>query len=61
MIDNERNRTTTMCVERSVLDKLRVYKIHPRESDNECLSKVLDRLSKLSDRKVTNEVTRLGI
>ena len=35
---------TVMRIHQDTLDKMRVYKIHPRESDNDCLLRILSKL-----------------
>lgn len=36
---------TTMAIDLVILEKLRSFKVHPRETDNECLGRVLDMVS----------------
>jgi len=43
----------TISVKKEILDEFRLYKVHPRESDNECLSRLLLQL-KNSGQTLTN-------
>jgi len=38
---------TTVRLRKDLVERFRVFKVHPRESDDECLSRLFDRFDEL--------------
>lgn len=43
------DRMTTMALHKSVQSRFRVFKLHPRESDESCLVRILSQLESLEE------------